>query len=85
MDPKTAKSFQKENNFPPLIAPIFISGVMIGMISAYFLDPDRGRRRRALLRDRAFHLQKLLSRATLKKTHHWQNKWHGYQSRLHLH
>jgi hypothetical protein len=85
MEPKSRFFLRKENGFSPLIAPAFISGVMIGMISAYYLDPDRGRRRRALVRDRLIHFRKLLSKATSKKTHHWQNKIHGYQSRLLLH
>lgn len=85
METKAQNFLKKENGFSPLIAPVFISGVMIGMVSAYYLDPDRGRRRRALVRDRLIHFQKLLSRATSKKAHHWQNKFHGYQSRLLLH
>src|SRR5688572_33488946 len=35
------------------------TGVGIGAALMYWLDPDRGRRRRALVRDRAVHLARL--------------------------
>lgn len=36
------------------------SGLMLGAAAMYILDPDRGRRRRALARDKAFHFAKSL-------------------------
>jgi hypothetical protein len=33
----------------------FVSGMLVGAAVVYLLDPDRGRRRRALLRDRLAH------------------------------
>lgn len=35
------------------MAPLLLIGAAVGGAAMYFFDPDRGRRRRALLRDQA--------------------------------
>jgi hypothetical protein len=61
-----------------------LGGVLLGAVSIYYLDPDRGRRRRALVHDQWIHLNKVKNRMVDQKTQHFQNKIHGYWSRLNL-
>jgi len=45
-----------ENNDMNTVVAL-VSGIALGAALMYYLDPDRGRRRRALVRDQAVHLQ----------------------------
>ena len=45
---------------------VFISGLGLGAGAMFLLDPDRGRRRRALIKDQAIHISNT-SRETLEK------------------
>lgn len=58
-----------------------LGGISIGVVAAFFLDPDRGKRRRALVRDKAVHLNKITNRLVERKTHHARNILHGYWMR----
>ena len=48
----------------------FVLGMGVGAALAYFLDPDRGRRRRALARDRAGSLARRAGRRAEKTARH---------------
>lgn len=58
-----------------------VSGVGLGAVLMYFFDPDRGKRRRALLRDRTIHLAHA-SRDTLGvASRNVANRVHGFFAR----
>jgi len=52
--------------------------VAVGAAAAYMLDPDRGRARRALARDKAVALSNHLNDAFEGKSRHWSNIAWGY-------
>ena len=52
--------------------------VAAGATAAYMLDPDRGRTRRALARDRAVAATNKMSDAFDGKSRHWSNIARGY-------
>jgi osmotically-inducible protein OsmY len=59
-----------------------IAGIMLGAGMAYFLDPDRGRRRRAMARDRAGHMARWARRHMRGQIHYWQNRARGAVAEL---
>ena len=54
-----------------------LGGVGIGVAFMYLFDPDGGRRRRALIRDKAVGLSNDVIEAVDKKTTHFSNRAHG--------
>jgi gas vesicle protein len=54
--------------------------VAIGAVAAYMLDPDRGRSRRALARDKAIAATNSMSDAFEGKSRHWSNIARGYMA-----
>ena len=54
-----------------------LSGIGIGVALMYLLDPDGGRRRRALIRDKAVGFSNDAREALDKKTRHLSNKAQG--------
>ncbi len=44
----------------------------------YYLDPERGRTRRALLRDKAYSITRQSGDKARRYGHHLGNKAHGY-------
>lgn len=56
-------------------------GMLFGTVATFFLDPDKGRRRRALLRDKGLHYKKVSDRFFDQKTTHLQNVWKGLKAR----
>jgi hypothetical protein len=52
-------------------------GLCLGAGLMYYLDPDRGRRRRALVRDKAVHLQHETGHAVNRKARHIGNRARG--------
>jgi uncharacterized membrane protein len=58
--------------------PIALLGTLgLGAGLMYFLDPDRGKRRRALVKDRAAHLSKIANREIYKKGVDLRNRAQG--------
>ena len=52
--------------------------VAVGAAAAYMLDPDRGRTRRAVARDKALAMTNRLNDALEGKSRHWSNVALGY-------
>jgi gas vesicle protein len=52
--------------------------VAVGAAAAYMLDPDRGRTRRAVARDKAIAATNTMSDAFGGKSRHWSNVARGY-------
>ena len=50
----------------------------VGAAAAYLLDPERGRARRALARDKAIAATNRLNDALEGKSRHWSNIARGY-------
>lgn len=59
------------------VALIF-TGLGLGAGLMYLLDPDRGRRRRALIRDRALHASKVANREAAKRINDLRNRAYGF-------
>ena len=59
------------------LAVNWVKGAALGAGLMYFLDPDRGRRRRALVRDKARRLTTLLERGTDKTKRDLANRGRG--------
>ncbi|MEZ0390913.1 MAG: hypothetical protein ACAH59_01765 [Pseudobdellovibrionaceae bacterium] len=56
-------------------------GLIAGSVLTFLMDPVRGRRRRALLRDQAIHLQKISQRYWHQKAIHFRNLQKGWEAR----
>lgn len=54
-----------------------LSGLGLGAGLMFLLDPERGRRRRALVRDKAVHYGKVTQRKLRGTSKHLSNKTHG--------
>ena len=54
-----------------------LSGVGIGAALMYLFDPDRGNRRRALIRDKAYSINKRTTEAIAEKTADLRNRAKG--------
>lgn len=52
--------------------------VAVGAAVAYMLDPERGRTRRALARDKAIAMSNRLNDALDGRSRHWSNIARGY-------
>ena len=52
--------------------------VAVGAAAAYMLDPERGRTRRALARDKAIAMSNRLNDALEGRSQHWSNIARGY-------
>ncbi len=52
--------------------------VAVGAAAAYLLDPDRGRTRRALARDKAVAMSNRFNDALEGRSRHWSNIARGY-------
>jgi osmotically-inducible protein OsmY len=62
--------------------PFFFAAAVGGAALAYFLDPQQGRRRRHVTRDRALSLAKHGSRRGRKLLHHVSSDARGYVERI---
>jgi hypothetical protein len=49
----------------------------VGAAAMYLLDPEQGRRRRALLRDQLFHAKRVISERASGKARDLSNRAHG--------
>lgn len=61
---------------------VLLLGAGIGAAAAYFFDPDRGRRRRALLRDQTAHARHKLQNAVAATVADVSNRAQGYRASL---
>ena len=52
-------------------------GAGLGSLTTYMLDPDRGRRRQALVRDQVGHAQTVVRKEVPKQIRHAQNRIQG--------
>ncbi len=59
-------------------------GAGLGSLTTYIMDPDRGRRRQALVRDRVVHAGAVVQHEVPKKIQHAQNRLQGVQHNLGL-
>jgi hypothetical protein len=57
-------------------------GAGLGSLTTYLLDPDRGRRRQALLRDQVVHAGAVVRTQAPQKLRHAQNRLQGIQHEL---
>jgi osmotically-inducible protein OsmY len=55
-------------------AETFVFGMTVGAGLVYFFDPDRGTRRRALIRDQVVHAGHEIEDASLKAARHVRNR-----------
>jgi gas vesicle protein len=55
-----------------------IVSLAVGAAAAYMLDPDRGRTRRAIARDKAVAATSRMNDALEGKSRHWSNRARGY-------
>jgi gas vesicle protein len=55
-----------------------VVSLAVGAAAAYMLDPERGRARRALARDKALATTNSMSEALEGKSRHWSNIARGY-------
>jgi osmotically-inducible protein OsmY len=55
-------------------AETFVVGMTVGAGLVYFFDPDRGNRRRALVRDQVVHAGHEIEDASLKAVRHVRNR-----------
>jgi osmotically-inducible protein OsmY len=62
--------------------PFFLAAAVGGAAMAYFLDPQNGRRRRHVTRDRALSLARHSARRGRKLVHHISSDAQGYVERL---
>jgi osmotically-inducible protein OsmY len=62
--------------------PFFLAAALGGAALAYYLDPQHGRRRRHLTRDRALSLAKHGNRRGRKLVHHVASDARGYVERV---
>jgi osmotically-inducible protein OsmY len=62
--------------------PFFLAAAVGGAALAYFMDPQNGRRRRHVTRDRALSLAKHGSRRGRKLLHHVSSDARGYVERI---
>jgi osmotically-inducible protein OsmY len=62
--------------------PFFLAAAVGGAALAYFMDPQNGRRRRHVARDRALSLAKHGSRRGRKLVHHVSSDARGYVERI---
>ena len=56
---------------------LFPAAVGLGAVLMYFFDPDRGRRRRAVTRDRTAATMRRTARRTQQRTRYVEGKAHG--------
>ena len=61
-------------------ATALLTGLGIGAALMYVLDPERGKRRRALVRDKAVSLANQTGRAVAKKSRDLSNRAKGMAS-----
>jgi hypothetical protein len=54
-----------------------LAGAGAGAIAMYFLDPDRGAKRRSLVRDKFIRLNRQMNRAVLSATNDLANRGYG--------
>src|SRR5215203_5435823 len=57
-------------------------GAGLGALVTYLMDPDRGRRRQAMLRDQVVHARHVVAHAVPKKMRHAQNRLQGMQHEI---
>jgi osmotically-inducible protein OsmY len=62
--------------------PFFMAAALGGAAFAYFMDPQNGRRRRHVTRDRALSLARLGLRRSRKLVHHASSDARGYVERV---
>jgi hypothetical protein len=60
----------------------FLKGTLAGIGLMYLFDPDRGRRRRALLRDKSVHLQHRIADHLSGTARHLRNRTIGATEEL---
>lgn len=58
-------------------AAAVLGGIGAGAAMMYLLDPDRGARRRSLIRDKAVGTTNDMKRAVVKKSKHFRNRAQG--------
>ncbi len=73
---------QAKHSTPAQSTQWLLYGVFVGSVTAYFFDPAKGRRRRALLRDQMIHYRTVTERLVRQKSRHAQNLWQGLKSRV---
>lgn len=62
----------------PLIWALY--GAIFGSVTTFLLDPQKGRRRRALLKDKGVHFSKISNRFVSHKMAHFRNIFQGLQA-----
>ena len=73
---------QKRHHPDTMMVGIGVSGLALGATLAYLLDPDRGGRRRALLRDKARHATRSISEAAETSARDIANRSRGASASL---
>src|SRR5256885_193625 len=79
-EPEFKPAFQSESKVTT--APWFLAGLAIGAAATYFLDPERGRYRRSIVRDKAVRLSHDLSWYSDKQGKNIANRIWGLVSQV---
>ena len=63
-------------------AGAMLGGFVLGALAMYLLDPDRGKRRRALVKDKVYSKGNTMRKSLDKQSRDWQNRAKGVAAEI---
>lgn len=76
------KLFQRETDSAARGWAMALGGLGLGAALMYVLDPERGKRRRGLVRDKALHLSRQASDRLAARSRDWRNRARGVTAKV---